>query len=136
MMWSPPDPASYNQIVWCIVWQIPEGVVSTYGQIASMIPEPPSIDPEQYRRLGARWVGNAMRQAGAPGIPWHRVINSQGMVSLPEGTPGHDEQRARLEDEGVSFDARGRVDLRRYGWHGPDDAWLAENDLRPPRPLA
>jgi hypothetical protein len=64
-----------------------------------------------------------------PSIPWQRVINSQGKISLPEGSPEAAQQRVRLEDEGVEFDRQGRVDLRRYRWTGPDDAWLRERGL-------
>ncbi|HLV43986.1 MAG TPA: MGMT family protein [Aggregatilineales bacterium] len=135
-MYQPPDPGSYNVLVWEIVRQIPEGRVSTYGQIASMIPPPEGVDPEQYDRLGARWVGNAMRQTPAgSGVPWHRVINSQGRISLPRGSASADEQRGRLEMEGVDFDDTGRVDFRLAGWDGPSAGWLRARGLLPPRPL-
>lgn len=134
---QPPDPRSFYGLVWEIVRQIPEGRVSTYGQIASMIPPPPGADPIQYERLKARWVGRAMNAAPVGGgIPWQRVINSQGMISLPRGSAAADEQRARLEMEGVEFDARGRVDFRQVGWDGPPVEWLAAHGLLPPRPLA
>lgn len=49
-------------------------------------------------------------------VPWHRVVNAQGRVS-PRAEPGADAlQRALLERERVRFDARGRIDLTRYGW--------------------
>lgn len=131
-MWNPPDP-DYFATVWRIVRQIPSGKVSSYGQIASMIAAPPDGDPDQYRRLGPRWVGTAMRTTPDSPIPWHRVINSQGGISLP-GASGA-EQRQRLEAEGVSFDAQGHVDLAEFGWDGPDDAWLDDNDLQPPSKL-
>jgi hypothetical protein len=69
-----------------------------------------------------------------PSIPWHRVINSQGRISLPEGSHEAAQQRVRLEDEGVEFDKQGRVDLKRYSWHGPDEEWLREQGLI--RPLS
>ncbi len=134
----PPDPVRFNRIVWDIVRQIPPGVVSTYGQIASMIPSPAGVAPEDYARLGPVWVGKAMNQVSAADpadIPWQRVINSQGGISLPEGSRAAREQRARLEREGVMFDARDRVDLRRFGWDGPDAGWLADRGLLPPRSL-
>lgn len=131
-MWNPPDP-NYFATVWRIVRQIPEGKVSSYGQIASMIPPMPEADADQYRRLGPRWVGTAMRTEPDAPIPWHRVINSQGSISLA-GTTGT-EQRQRLEAEGVTFDAKGRVDFEQVGWDGPDDDWLDENDLLPPNTL-
>ncbi|HQA67220.1 MAG TPA: MGMT family protein [Aggregatilineales bacterium] len=135
-MYQPPDPAPFNETVWEIVRQIPEGIVSTYGQIASMIPAPPGVPPDQYERLRARWVGNAMRQVPAGSdVPWHRVINSQGTISIPRGSASADVQRARLEMEGVEFDDAGRVDFDRFGWDGPSADWLAAHGLLPPRSL-
>jgi methylated-DNA-protein-cysteine methyltransferase-like protein len=135
---SPPDPKRYAQIVWDIVTQIPRGVVSTYGQIASMIPPPPGVEALDYVRLAPLWVGKALNAVSAsdePGIPWQRVINGQGGISLPEGSRAALEQRARLENEGVTFDEKGRVDLKTFGWDGPPDDWLAARGLLPPRQL-
>lgn len=117
---SPPNPMAFNARVWAIVHQIPAGKVATYGQIADLIPPPENMEPKQYKAFGARWVGGAM--ASCPeGVPWHRVINSQGKVSLPRGS-GHAQQRQLLEAEGVIFDDRERVDLRKYRWSGPREA--------------
>ncbi len=135
-MYQPPDPSAYNTLVWEIVRQIPEGRVSTYGQIASMIPPPPGLDPEQYRRLSPRWVGSALNATPAGmGIPWQRVINSQGAISLPAGSASADQQRGLLEREGIIFDEHGRVDLNSVGWEGPDPDWLQMHSLLPPRSL-
>lgn len=113
---SPPDKIIYNNRVWEIVKQIPEGKVSTYGQIALMIPPPEGMALADYRAWGARWVGGAM--AACPeGVPWQRVINAQGKISLRKGA-GHIRQRELLESEGVDFDERDRVDLDRFGWEG------------------
>ncbi|OGO66664.1 MAG: hypothetical protein A2030_08760 [Chloroflexi bacterium RBG_19FT_COMBO_50_10] len=51
-------------------------------------------------------------------VPWQRVINSQGKVSLRPGGGGSN-QRELLEAEGVIFDERDRVDLKIYAWDGP-----------------
>jgi methylated-DNA-protein-cysteine methyltransferase-like protein len=133
-MYRPPDPETFNKVVWAIVREIPAGRVSTYGQIASMIPPPEGVEPPEYDGVKARWVGAAMRDS-PEGLPWQRVINSQGKISLPKGSAGADKQRALLEMEGVAFDARGRVDFDAVGWRGPDPDWLAEHDLLPPIPL-
>lgn len=134
-MWNPPNPKTYNDIVWLIVKQIPAGCVSTYGQIASMIPAPDGSDPDQYNRLGARWVGSAMRAVREPDVPWQRVINSAGKISLPAGSSSADRQRRLLESEGVKFDEKDRVNLKQFGWDGPDDDWLDTHDLMPPKPF-
>ena len=98
------------QRIYVVVGAIPRGRVATYGQVA----------------LAAGLPGHA-RQAGyalnalPPGsrVPWQRVINAQGRIS-PRAEPGaEDLQRALLEAEGVAFDARGKVDFRRFGWLAP-----------------
>ncbi len=119
---------SFFQTVWKIVRQIPAGKVSTYGQIAGYIPTPPDVLPDDYLANRARWVGHAM--AASPGdVPWQRVINAQGKISARQGAK---EQRGLLEAEGVAFDARERIDLKRFGWAGPSPEWLRENGLNAP----
>lgn len=132
------DPQSFYELVWAIVRQIPHGQVSTYGQIASMIPPPPGVEPVDYERLGPRWVGDAMNavsRADDPAIPWHRVVNSKGGISLPLESTAANQQRSRLRAEGIAFDMKERIDLNLHGWQGPDAAWLTEHDLRLPKPL-
>lgn len=131
-MFVSPDP-DFNEKVWLITRQIPEGKVSTYGQIASMIPPLPDADPEAHRRLAPRWVGEALRNLPDDSIPWQRVINSQGKVSLG-GSTG-EKQRALLEAEGVVFNESGQVSFAQVGWIGPATAWLEENDFDAPTPL-
>jgi methylated-DNA-protein-cysteine methyltransferase-like protein len=134
----PPDPSTFYPMVWNIVRQIPPGIGSTYGQIASMIPAPAGVDPSDYDRLGPRWVGKAMNAVSSkddPSIPWHRVVNAQGGISLPAGSAAAVQQRLRLEKEGLSFDKNGRIDLNTVGWDGPDESWLRENGLYRPHPL-
>jgi len=130
-MYSPPDPASYNEIVWLIARQVPRGTVTTYGQIASMIPPPEEVEPPTYDRLAPRWVGVAMHVC-PDNVPWQRVINSQGKISA---RPGAEQQRRLLEAEGVIFDESGKVDFDRVGWDGPPPEWLAERALLSPRSL-
>ncbi|MCY4464589.1 MAG: MGMT family protein [Chloroflexi bacterium] len=135
-MFNPPNPQVFFATVWDIVRQIPPGRVSSYGQIASMIPPTDYADPETMRRLAPRWVGTAMRKSpqGAA-IPWQRVINSQGRISFPPDSPQAAEQQRLLESEGIRFDRSGKVDLQRYGWQGPPEAYLQDQFLLPPRPL-
>lgn len=135
---NPPDRESYYQTVWDIVRQVPRGRVVTFGQIAAMIPPPEGIDPPAYERIAPRWVGYAMNAVSGPDeptVPWHRVINSKGGISLPEGSRGALLQRARLEAEGVRFSARGLVDFDVCGWDGPDDDWLLERGLMRPHSI-
>jgi len=115
---SPPDPRAFNAQVWELVRQIPTGKVSTYGRIAGLLPIPGGMNPPDYAAFGARWVGGAM--ANCPDdVPWQRVVNAQGKISP---RPGSQRQRELLEAEGVLFDDRGRIDLNRFGWEGPNPA--------------
>ena len=92
--------------VYQMVERVPSGRVATYGQIAWLVGKP----------QGARTVGWALRalQPGS-GVPWHRVVNAQGGISIA----AREHQRALLEAEGVLFDERGRIDLDEFGWEGP-----------------
>lgn len=111
---SPPNPQAYNEQVWILVRQIPFGKVATYGQIAKMLPPPNGVEIETYVAFAPRWVGGAM--ANCPDdVPWQRVINSQGKISERAGA---EKQRLLLEQEEVEFDAKDRVDLKKYGWSG------------------
>jgi methylated-DNA-protein-cysteine methyltransferase-like protein len=90
-----------------VVARIPEGRVATYGQVATLAGLPGH----------ARLVGYALHALpSGSDVPWHRVINAKGEISLqPEGGGGI-YQRKLLESEGVIFDSRGRVSLAEYGW--------------------
>jgi methylated-DNA-protein-cysteine methyltransferase-like protein len=112
---SPRDPIIFNHQVWEIVSKIPPGKVATYGQIARMIPPPQGVDEKAYKAFGPRWVGGAM--AACPeDVPWQRVINSKGEISA---RPGAENQRLLLEEEGIEFNERARIDLKLFGWQGP-----------------
>ena len=65
----------------------------------------------------ARAVGYAMRHCPED-VPWHRVVNAQGGISLRANVSGMLTQRIRLEQERVVV-KRGRVALVRYRWQGP-----------------
>jgi methylated-DNA-protein-cysteine methyltransferase-like protein len=109
-----PDKNLFNLAVWEVVRRIPRGKVATYGQIARLVPVPEGVEESTYRAFGPRWVGGAM--AGCPsGIPWQRVVNAQGKISVRKGS-GQDRQRALLLEEGVLFGTNNRIDLKRFGW--------------------
>lgn len=94
-----------NARIFAVVARIPCGQVATYGQIARLA------------GLGrmARQVGYALcTLPDDTDLPWHRVINARGEISLP--SPQRERQRQRLGDEGVAPDASGRISLRTYGW--------------------
>ena len=115
---SPPNQQAYYEQVWNLARQIPSGKVASYGQLALMIPPPVGVEFDSYKAFSPRWVGGAM--AACPDdVPWQRVINSQGKISERAGA---EKQRQLLEQEGVEFDAKDKVDLKKYGWKGPNEA--------------
>lgn len=94
--------------IYTVIRRIPRGRVATYGQIAELA-----------GLAGhARQVGYALYALKeGTGVPWHRVVNTRGRLSLGTVIPEGDvEQRIRLEIEGVEFDADGKIDLRRFRW--------------------
>ena len=99
-------PVEKIQAIWMVVDQIPEGKVCTYGKVAEL------AGLKGY----ARYVGYALQQLSAGSmIPWHRVVNSRGMISFPEGSERYQTQRQRLFDETVFFTGK-RINLRQYLW--------------------
>lgn len=92
--------------IWDIIIRIPHGKVATYGQIASLA------------GLGghARLVGYALHATPDElQIPWHRVINAQGRISLPREDGRYDLQKTLLEAEGIVF-IREKINLKKYRW--------------------
>ena len=108
---SPKAPESPDRLygrIYAAVRRIPEGRVSTYGRIAKLAKAP-----------GPRVVGYAMASLPSGSeVPWQRVVNHKGEISCRRGGIGSGElrQRQALEAEGVYFDLKGRIDLKRYGW--------------------
>jgi methylated-DNA-protein-cysteine methyltransferase-like protein len=98
--------------IYAIVRLIPPGKLTTYGRIAELV-----------GGCSARMVGYAMsalKRGGTPDVPWQRVINAKGQISIHGDGVGNAMQRIILEEEGVVFDAKDRVDFARFGWLGPD----------------
>lgn len=81
------------------VRRVPEGFVTTYGDLSPQAP---------------RFAGAVLAECHDPGVPWHRVVRADG--SLAKGS----RQRRLLEAEGVPF-AGPRVDMR-VAWFAIDDA--------------
>lgn len=89
-----------------VIRAVPRGWVATYGQIADLAGNP----------RAARQVVRLLHSSSeTEGLPWHRVVNGRGTISLPPGR-GYEEQRAMLAAEGVVFDDRDRIDLKLFGW--------------------
>jgi methylated-DNA-protein-cysteine methyltransferase-like protein len=98
--------------VYRLVSDVPKGKVVTYGQVAALLGAP----------RAARAVGTALRYLPRPfsrTVPWQRVINAAGGISLRGDVSRAEEQRWLLEAEGIEFDRQGKVNLKRYRWPGP-----------------
>jgi methylated-DNA-protein-cysteine methyltransferase related protein len=85
---------------------IPRGKVATYGQIAMMAGNPRAV-------RGVIWILHSSSEKA--GLPWHRVINRKGKISLLPGQ-GYEEQKSRLEAEGIEFNLEDCIDLKRFLW--------------------
>ena len=96
---------------YAIVRQIPKGQVATYGQVATLAGFPGQ----------ARQVGYALnRLTDDYDIPWQRVINAKGQISMRADPVFEEIQRQILESEGVRFGMNGRIDLSKYQWKPGD----------------
>ena len=98
--------ASFYESVWTLAKRIPSGRVVSYGQLAGWLGNP----------RAARAVGYAMFNVPDDSVPWQRVINARGEISVGGHLHRPELQRRLLEAEGVEFDARGRIDFRCFGW--------------------
>ena len=93
--------------IYDVVVRIPRGRVATYGQIAEL-----AGIPRQPRRVG--YALSALPKSS--GVPWHRVINAKGEISVRSSGGSDPLQRRLLKQEGVIFDRGGRISLDRFRW--------------------
>ncbi len=98
--------ASFHQRVVDVIKSIPRGKVATYGQIAAM-----AGNPHAARQVVRVLHSSTAREA----LPWHRVVNSQGRVSMKPGR-GYELQLALLKKEGVTFAQNDTIDLKKFLW--------------------
>lgn len=104
---APPGWSRYYEVV----RRIPRGKVSTYGEIAALAGQPGASRQVGYALAALRGTRHA--------VPWQRVLGKRpgGFAGVSLLDPmGAAVQQAKLEREGVAFDARGRVALDRFGW--------------------
>ena len=94
--------------IYAVVRRIPRGRVSTYGDVARIAGLPGR----------ARQVGYALHALDEDAsVPWQRVVNARGEISLRGDTGLDSLQREMLRGEGVRFDEHGRLDLAKFAWH-------------------
>ena len=106
-MAAPRTPSRSYERIYDTVRKIPPGKVSTYGEVASV----------SGLLRQARLVGYALHNL-PPGsdVPWHRVINAQGKISISDIDGAYERQQRLLRKEGIEF-TKGVVNLARFGWH-------------------
>ena len=90
-----------------MVAKIPEGKVSTYGTIAKL------VGTKDARKVGWAVYGNQ-----DPNVPCHRVVNREGYLAKDFSLGGWEEQKRRLEPEGIEFTEENRVNLEKHLWLG------------------
>lgn len=100
---------SFNQYVYALVRQIPPGKVLSYGRVANLLGVTHGA-----RAVG--WALSALKGQAEHDVPWHRVINAQGRISIKGSPTAALEQRARLVAEGIEFDERGYLSLDDHLW--------------------
>ena len=101
-------PTEFSSSVIDVISRIPRGRVASYGQIAFLAGNP----------RGARAVAWLLHSSTRKhDLPWHRVVNARGRISLPLGG-GFEEQVRLLEKEDVELTDDGAVNLKRFGWDG------------------
>ncbi len=102
---------TFYALIYGAVARVPKGRVATYGQIAGEAGLPGH----------ARMVGYALSSLPERSrVPWHRIVNAAGRISLRPGTDGRPMdriQRFLLEREGVRFGGRGAISLARFRWN-------------------
>jgi methylated-DNA-protein-cysteine methyltransferase-like protein len=89
-----------------MIRRIPEGKVATYGQIASL-----AGNHRAARQIA--WILHSSSRK--ENLPWHRVVNSQGGISL-KPRRGYEVQKALLSKECVEFDENDHIKLQDYLW--------------------
>ena len=113
-----PEQSELYQAIYATVRRIPKGRVATYGQIAAL-----AGFPRNARAVG--YALSAWSEEGRRGktLPWQRVINAQGRVSL-RASPGFEGlQEEMLRQEGVEIGLDGRIQLERFRWRPRGTEW-------------
>lgn len=98
---------NFNQLVYEVVKKVPEGKVTTYGDIARLIGSPRS----------ARQVGWALHKNPSPlVVPCHRVVFKDGSVCTGFAFGGKEVQAELLRGEGVQVSEDFKIDMEKYRW--------------------
>lgn len=105
----PPKISKTYEKIYAVVKRIPRGRVASYGQVAAL------AGMERQARL----VGYALHSLPEHlhgKVPWQRVINAKGYVSLRDPLGAADLQRQLLEREGIEFDPNDCIEMDKFRW--------------------
>ena len=106
---SPPESDSLYKRIYATVKKIPRGKVASYGQVARV------AGLERHARM-VGYALHALNEEDVERVPWQRVINAQGYISIRSNPMAAKIQRKLLEHEGIEFDHRDKVDFKKFGW--------------------
>ena len=99
-------PSEFTESVIAVLKKIPKGKVATYGQVATLAGSP----------RAARQVVRILHSSSKKyNLPWHRVINSLGKISLLPNQ-GYEIQKALLSKEKIKFSLSDQIDLKKFQW--------------------
>ena len=99
----------HQEAIYLALSTIPSGRVIAYGQLAKLAG----------LTNGARQVGKLLcNLPELSTLPWHRVVNALGKISLPQDSIAYREQQQRLIAEGIEF-KNGKINLSIYGYNNP-----------------
>jgi len=106
---------NFYEQVYAVVRQIPRGKVTSYGRIAQMLGRPRAARAVGYALNALKDKKNKPNYAD---IPWQRVVNSQGRISIVNREHGANQQANILRAEGVIVSDNLRINLDIYLWEG------------------
>ena len=101
-------PSEFTQEVIKIIQSIPKGKVLTYGMIAKL-----AGNPRAARQVS--WILHSSSKKYD--LPWHRVINSKGLIALNSDKDRY-YQKNLLKEEGIKFKSEFGINLNKYLWVG------------------
>jgi methylated-DNA-protein-cysteine methyltransferase-like protein len=115
---------NFYEQVYAVVRRVPPGKVTSYGRVAQMLGRPNA----------ARAVGYALSALkGKPeddttgDVPWQRVVNSQGRISIKNREHSARQQAELLRSEGVEVSEDLKIDFDRFLWEGLH--WVEVDDI-------
>ena len=105
----------FYEKVYAIVRLIPKEKVTSYGRIAEMLESPGAARQVGYAMSALK---NKAKEPDYADIPWQRVVNHVGEISIKGSELGRLMQAELLQDEGVEISDKLKIDMEKYLWDG------------------